>query len=105
MFLMLFLRRHVFDVMAQALLKAPGESLGDHGRARTKAKAKAKPKANANANANDRANYSLIMAIEPLLPSSGQLAGPRSSRFSRISLGTFSAVILTRPLAAIGPLR
>jgi len=103
MFLMLFLQRHVFDVMAQALLKAPGESLGDHGRARTKAKAKAKPKANANA--NDRANYSLIMAIEPLLPSSGQLAGPRSSRFSRISLGTFSAVILTRPLAAIGPLR
>jgi hypothetical protein len=101
MFLMLFLRRHVFDVMAQALLKAPGESLGDHGRARTKAKAKPK----ANANANDRANYSLIMAIEPLLPSSGQLAGPRSSRFSRISLGTFSAVILTRPLAAIGPLR
>ena len=101
MFLMLFLRRHVFDVMAQALLKALGESLGDHGRARTKAKAKPK----ANANANDRANYSLIMAIEPLLPSSGQLAGPRSSRFSRISLGTFSAVILTRPLAAIGPLR
>jgi hypothetical protein len=72
-------RGYGFDVMAKALFQALGEPLGDLGRTSVNANADANCNANADANCNAngkangiaigkakaKANYSVILAIEP----------------------------------------